>query len=1218
MKLLSLTLQNINSLRSSKPIIIDFESSHFKDTAIYAITGATGAGKTTLLDAITIALYNEVPRFRTSKSKSLDHVVSYGAGEAFVSLLFSNKGVQYEAYWGMRVKAKNGTPIKPKEEVRVKNVTTGEILAEKKKEVKLVIEEILALNYDQFLRSVLLAQGEFASFLSAKGPEKAKLLEQITGEFIYKKIGETVLQRKSEEQSKLKNLETKIDSQALLTKEEISNYRNKIISIDAELLIEAKVQQDLQKAKKWFDDYEKYEKQLADVTKKKLLLEDRKKDCSTDLKSLEEDFKAQPFGNLISNKQNLEEEKEKFSQQKKSREAQLTQLNKDKKDTCNQQIKAQKSYDDFQKVYSDWQPKLVQLTSIEAKITPSEKENKKQEERLVKCEEDYQRSSKEVQEHKNQLEKCKIVLNPVKDWLDQNANCLLWKKELPSFKEAYTILKEQYKQQKGKQQDLEKLETKIKTLAVEYKRQEDDTERLSLEEKQVTDVLQTLEERLKTHDYKAIEKKKEAYELLLEDYKKLTQHLLAFFEKQKELQDLEIQIDENEALKKSINELLASLKKSVVQAQQKKEDKEVIWRQKELIVSLSKERDKLQEGQPCNVCGSTEHPYVHQYKSATTDSEKQQYQDAEKEFEDLKKSLEMQQNRITQCDTTLENQKQLLKKYISELDVIRDELLELSPNLIISNATLDEIKGKLTEVEKTLVLLKEEEKKYQKLREDREKQLPLVQKQQLACQAAKAALNTTQALLDKERSEYKELLLKVDQLKQQLEVDHQRLVDDMQHFEIEVVQQPIKEVLDMVAAQVALYEKKQQQCEELTNKLAITEQTVVSTEKSIVKQQDVIQKEKQALEELKQQLSDLIEERKVLLPIHISVDSKRKKLEEEKEGCKAVLNKIKQALEEQERQGIKLKANIDVLQQQSVANQLSLDKVLKDIEQLLETTIFKSIDEVKQVLLTESERKRITDLKEVLKREEDKLQTLDQQCAKEYEDLLSTKMESLDKDQVLSNLEVSGIRINTLNMDKGKYAQIIEADEKLQQTHQDTYTQIQQQKQVLEQWEKLYVVLGGSKEAFNIYVQRLTLSNLIALANLHLKKLSTRYSLVLGEFVKGEELSIRLTDHFQADQVRNVDTTSGGEKFIISLALALSMSDLASNHVRIDSLFIDEGFGTLDNDTLETVVSTLSNLQTQGKMIGIISHVESLKERITTQIQVRKKGDGISEVLVTS
>ena len=158
-------------------------------------------------------------------------------------------------------------------------------------------------------------------------------------------------------------------------------------------------------------------------------------------------------------------------------------------------------------------------------------------------------------------------------------------------------------------------------------------------------------------------------------------------------------------------------------------------------------------------------------------------------------------------------------------------------------------------------------------------------------------------------------------------------------------------------------------------------------------------------------------------------------------------------------------------------------------------------------------------------------------------------------------------------------------------------------------------LLGGSKHAFNTYVQRLTLQSLVQLANIHLYKLDKRYSLQMNKTYKaGEELNFNLIDHYQTAEVRNIDTSSGGEKFIISLALALGLSDLASNNVSIDSLFIDEGFGSLDSNTLEIVISTLETLQAQGKMIGIISHVDNLKERIPTQIQVLKKSNGVSIV----
>jgi len=200
---------------------------------------------------------------------------------------------------------------------------------------------------------------------------------------------------------------------------------------------------------------------------------------------------------------------------------------------------------------------------------------------------------------------------------------------------------------------------------------------------------------------------------------------------------------------------------------------------------------------------------------------------------------------------------------------------------------------------------------------------------------------------------------------------------------------------------------------------------------------------------------------------------------------------------------------------------------------------------------------------------------------------------------------------------KGEIKTKLEINRKIKEKNEETVKEILKQEKVFENWHILKNLLGRNIDSFNSYVQRITLKNLIIRANIHMFKLNERYSLEMNEnFKEGEELNFMLIDHFQADEKRLVDTSSGGEKFLISLALALGLSDLASKNVKIDSLFIDEGFGTLDNKTLETVISTLGTLQKQGKMIGIISHVENLKERINTQIQVLKKSNGVSEIKI--
>ncbi len=163
-------------------------------------------------------------------------------------------------------------------------------------------------------------------------------------------------------------------------------------------------------------------------------------------------------------------------------------------------------------------------------------------------------------------------------------------------------------------------------------------------------------------------------------------------------------------------------------------------------------------------------------------------------------------------------------------------------------------------------------------------------------------------------------------------------------------------------------------------------------------------------------------------------------------------------------------------------------------------------------------------------------------------------------------------------------------------------------------WGRLKELIGsadGSK--FARFAQSLTLRQLIDFANFHLGVLAPRYRLIAAA---SAELDLRIVDLYQAGTDRPMESLSGGESFLASLALALGLSELASRHHPIDSLFIDEGFGTLDAETLEVALSALENLHSQGKTIGLISHVETMKERIGTQIKIIRSSAGTSRIEV--
>ena len=161
-------------------------------------------------------------------------------------------------------------------------------------------------------------------------------------------------------------------------------------------------------------------------------------------------------------------------------------------------------------------------------------------------------------------------------------------------------------------------------------------------------------------------------------------------------------------------------------------------------------------------------------------------------------------------------------------------------------------------------------------------------------------------------------------------------------------------------------------------------------------------------------------------------------------------------------------------------------------------------------------------------------------------------------------------------------------------------------------WKRLCEMFGSAKgQKFRMIAQGYTLDIMLAYANIHLKQLSSRYQLVR---TAPDSLALMIIDLDMLSERRTVNTLSGGETFLVSLALALALSSLSSSNMSIESLFIDEGFGSLDSDTLRIAMEALEHLQSQGRKIGVISHLSNMIERIPTQICVKKKRGGKSSV----
>jgi exonuclease SbcC len=302
-------------------------------------------------------------------------------------------------------------------------------------------------------------------------------------------------------------------------------------------------------------------------------------------------------------------------------------------------------------------------------------------------------------------------------------------------------------------------------------------------------------------------------------------------------------------------------------------------------------------------------------------------------------------------------------------------------------------------------------------------------------------------------------------------------------------------------------------------------------------------------------------------------------------------------------------------QQQQLAVQLH--QAEQQWQQALAGSSFASEADFKAALLTDVQLSSLQQLQQRLQQAEVAARRLLTDWQQRRDLLAPQQQTPLTAAELSEILQQQEQDVQRLTEQQGRLQQQLSSDAERRDTQQQLLQLIAAQQQQYEHWQRLNSLIGSADGAkYRRFAQGLTLQQLIVLANRQLALLHNRYQLARHSET---ELELVVLDTWQADSLRDTKTLSGGESFLVSLALALALSDLVSNKTRIDSLFLDEGFGTLDADTLDSALNALDNLHASGKMIGIISHVEALKERIPLQIKVEKQqGLGYSQIRIVS
>jgi len=304
------------------------------------------------------------------------------------------------------------------------------------------------------------------------------------------------------------------------------------------------------------------------------------------------------------------------------------------------------------------------------------------------------------------------------------------------------------------------------------------------------------------------------------------------------------------------------------------------------------------------------------------------------------------------------------------------------------------------------------------------------------------------------------------------------------------------------------------------------------------------------------------------------------------------------------------KTHVESLKKRIGLRDPELEKSEAEFMAELEAAGFAEEEEFLEARLTNEERESLSSRAKEL----DNAQTALEARRKDRETRLTTEMARKLTDKSLEKLEAQFKEYEdslkemrgTIAGHKHKLSENAAAKERIR----GKQTAIEAQKKECRRWENLHELIGSADgKKYRNFAQGLTFEIMIGHANRQLQQMSERYLLIRDDL---QPLELNVIDSYQAGEIRSTKNLSGGESFIVSLALALGLSQMASKNVRVDSLFLDEGFGTLDEEALDTALESLAGLQQDGKLIGLISHVPALKERISSQIQVIPQSGGRS------
>ncbi len=1132
MKLQKLTIHNIASIEDAE---IDFESSPLNESEVFLITGKTGAGKSTILDAICLALYADTPRLdSTSMQGDINEVnqdirindprqlMRRNTGEAFVRLTFKgSNGVNYEARWSVA-----RTHRKPDRKIQskiweLKNLDS-DVTINKDNEIKKEIGLAVGLDFKQFCRTTLLAQGEFTRFLNSQDSEKAEILEKITGVSVYSRIGARIYEITSEKRKLWDEALSAINGIQTLSEEETAAKTEELAAVESDIKV-LKEESDKENAiKQWI---------TTDIR------------LSGDITEAEEAL----------HRAQLDMQSEDF----RTKESTVAQW----------------------KATIDARSRLAAIKDAEATVA-------KQNETISRLSMQFESLSSGLAYEKHHIEKAESEIKDLDETFEKE------KDKAPVYDKAQMLVARLNMMAEGvdlinkthislQNADKKMSESLLPALDAAARNENEALSEIAREEKEVSAAEKDLEE-INLSD---LRKRRDSTNDRLARIATAMLHLESLASARERLKKLSESLDASlQAIgekEKRVSEMQPRLKDA-------KENmdyaKSILEKQRDSIDKFARTmRAKLSVGDTCPVCrriieealpGEEElSKFVKELNDKFKSSEKK-YDDLNNTYISLKAEIKTDSESYARSRKSLDADRSVAEEEektavacrncgLTDPDSFNTSILEGMKARILSEKS--DIEKKIADGEAKEKDLKKSREQLDKLRKRAEKLTKTRTDAEKAFSDCKNEISTSEGLIDMKSKEV---------------ADSEKTISGniTGCWNTDPIKNP-REFARELSDSAAFHEKRKSKRQELVSELSEMRNNCRNVSEVI---EDIVSimpewgAQKQKLRSAGITPTDDI----------IPVGGLQAKANALNSALTTSIELRKTARESAESNRKALQEFLDTDASLDSTRLAELNEYSQDDIARLENDLAKIRNEViaKQTILTSSKQHRH-------EHQEKKPEISDNE---ETPELIGERIAILEK------------KINDANEKKAAINMELKKDTENKKRLGALISETDSRKAMFEKWDRLNSLIGDATGGkFRKIAQSYVLASLIHSANSYMRTLSERYTLKVrpGTFV------IMLEDAYQGYTSRSASTLSGGESFLVSLSLALALSDIG-NRMQVDTLFIDEGFGSLSGEPLQNAISTLKSLHSvAGRHVGIISHVEELKERIPVQIQVNQEGN---------